>query len=828
MPMKWGIKHQVLLLALVPTFIVSTLLGAYFTSTRLQDLKETFLERGKANTLKLAQDGEYEVFSNDKSRLQNRAITTLNELGAQSVSFYTTTGEEIASAGNAVFHFIVPREHTTIIESLPTPDRSIDSSKWTTTHRISPEFTSNHQNHKLLIKENPNTIAFITPIKTIEELNDVHSDLTHTEKLIGWLKVELETKSITLGKHQILLHSSMIFLLGLLCSGIYAVHLGRNVTRPILTLAEAVERIKGGELSTRVEISSYRELEILASGVNTMALSLKNAHAELQNKVDQATLSLRRTLETIEVQNIELEIARRAAENANKIKSEFLADMSHEIRTPLNGVIGFINLLQKSELNQKQQDYIITIQKSASNLLAIINDILDFSKIEAGKLRIEYTTMDIRDCIDEVLNLLAPYAHEKNIALVPLIYSDVPPLVFGDPLRIKQIITNLVNNAIKFTEQGSVIIRVMLEHQTNSQLTIRINVSDTGVGLSIEEQKILFQAFNQDKAGTTRKFGGTGLGLVICKKLVEQMGGTIGVESEPHKGSTFWFTFQVSKHEPSDKTKKSLIEASSHSNTEPLNTKQMETRLNVSNTLQSKNSDVFILAVDDNPENLKLITVLLEDMDIKVMAVESAEEAIKAVGQQHFDLILMDIRMPKMDGIEASHIIRNLEANAHQKATPIIALTAHALASEKEALLTAGIDDYLAKPIGELELKKILQKWIPTLRLDTLPTKIIDWELGKKLAGGRSELAKEFLRKLIASLPQDKAYINKDYAEKDWEALRNHVHKLHGACCYCGVPQLKEAAKNLETAVASHSLDTMYTHLEALNLAIDMLLKEAI
>jgi len=826
--MKWGIKHQVLLLALVPTVIVSTLLGAYFTSTRLQVMRETFLERGKANTLKLAQAGEYGVVSRSRDTLQKLAITTLNELDAQCVSFYTDTGETLASAGSPVFHFNVPKENT-IEEPSSTYDQLLSTFKWTatkdnTTHKM----ISVHPSHKLSIKENHHTIAFMAPITIFEELNDVHSDLTHTEKLVGWLKLELESNSINLAKHQILLHSSMIFLLGLICSGLYAIHLGRNVTRPILTLAGAVERIKRGDLNTRVEISSYRELETLASGINTMALSLNNAHAELQKKVDQATLSLRRTLETIEVQNIELEIARRTAENANKIKSEFLADMSHEIRTPLNGVIGFINLLQKTELNQKQHDYITTIQKSANNLLAIINDILDFSKIEAGKLRIEYTPMDIRDCIDEVLNLLAPYAHEKNIALVPLIYSDIPSVVFGDPLRIKQIITNLVNNAIKFTEQGSVIIRVMLENQTNSHLTIRVNVSDTGVGLSPEEQKILFQAFNQAKVGTTRKFGGTGLGLVICKKLVEQMGGTIGVESEPQKGSTFWFTFQVSKHEATEKTKKTSQETSSYLNASPPTIPQKKTSLEPSaNTFQLKNSEIRILAVDDNPENLKLITVLLEDMGLSVTAVESAEEAIKAIGQQHFDLILMDIRMPKMDGIEASHAIRDLEKNSNRQATPIIALTAHALLSERKALLAAGIDDYLAKPIGEPELKKVLQKWIPSISLNASSSKVIDWELGKKLAGGRAELAKEFLEKLITSLPQEKVYINEAYLQKNWEALRNHVHKLHGACCYCGVPQLKEAAQKLETAAASRALDDIPTYLDAFNLAVDILLKES-
>lgn len=771
--MQLGIKNRVLLLALAPTITISILLVAYFVSTRLHDLQEAFRAQGEAMALKLAPTGEYGVFSKNNLLLEKLANTALKEPNVASVGFYTDTGEAVATAGKPSTPFI------------PT----------NVMHPISVQ---------VFTQENTDSVDFMVPITIYKELNDTHSDFTQTETLIGWLKLELETKSMRLREYQILSHASIIFLLGLSISALLAYRMGRNLTRPILEIAKAVKQIREGVLNTRIHVSAYPELKILGSGINSMAEALENAHEELQHKVDQATLSLRRTLETIEVQNIELEISRRAAENATKVKSEFLADMSHEIRTPLNGVVGFINLLQKTELNQKQQEYISTIQKSANNLLAILNDILDFSKIEAGKLRIERSLMDIRECIDETLNLLAPHAHEKNIALIPLIYSDVPTHILGDPLRIKQIVTNLVSNAIKFTEQGSVIVRVMLENEAFSHTTIRIHVTDTGIGLSPEDQKVLFQAFNQTKTGATHKLGGTGLGLVICKKLVEQMGGTIGVESEPQKGSTFWFTFQVENY----------------AGTPP--TTELPTSSFVSD-LNNLKIPISVLAVDDNPENLKLIRILLEDMGIQVTTAESGKEAIEAVRQKAFQLILMDIRMPNMNGVEASEAIRNLEATYHRKKTPIIALTAHALASEKKALLEAGINDYLSKPIGETELKNILQKWI---QLSTV-SKIIDWELGKKLAGGKMELAKEFFEKLIATLPDEKKQINENYLKRDWENLRNHVHKLHGACCYCGVPELKNCAQKLETAVASRISDIIKPHLDAFNFAIDAVLAEA-
>ncbi|HQZ87318.1 MAG TPA: ATP-binding protein [Gammaproteobacteria bacterium] len=649
-------------------------------------------------------------------------------------------------------------------------------------------------------------------LKLEKELNDTHSDLGQIENLSGWLKLELETKSIKLREYQILAKAILIFLFGLSISALLAYRMGRNLSHPILEMGKVVNKIREGALNTRTQVSSYPELKMLGSGINAMAETLENAHNELQHKINQATLSLRRTLETIEVQNIELEMSRRAAEHANKIKSEFLADMSHEIRTPLNGVVGFVNLLQKTELNPKQQEYIRTIQKSANNLLAILNDILDFSKMEAGKLRIERSIMDVRECIDEILNLLLPHAQEKNIALIPLIYSDVPAQVLGDPLRIKQIVTNLVSNAIKFTERGSVIVRVMLENESFPHTTLRVNVTDTGIGLSPEEQKVLFHAFNQTKSA--HKSGGTGLGLVISKKLVEQMGGTIGVESEPQQGSTFWFTFQV----------ESTPQVEFTAQVEPtLETQPALTSSTLSSFVPSLDvlePPVNVLAVDDNPENLKLIRILLEDMGIEVTTTDNGKAAIVAVRQKTFDLILLDIRMPNMTGLEAAHIIRNVEAEYHRKPTPIIALTANALAAEKESLFKNDINDYLAKPIGEIELKNILKKWIQS------ETNVctIDWALGKQLAGGRVELAQEFFEKLREILPLEKQRINDDYQKRNWQAFSDRIHKLHGACCYCGVPELKSCVQTLEAAAVSCLPDIIKPHLEAFNLAVDAVL----
>lgn len=777
--MKGSIKYPVCLLAFVPTLILSLLLGTYFISIRSQDIEERLCQYGESMALKLALDSEYGVFTRNTSILQDLARQTLHQANIQSVSFYHVTGKQLALAGKSLSVF-----------SLPNETENLDAT--------------------LTLKKNPDHIVLLVPIKVFKETDYIRAYAKGIDNLVGWLKLELNTQSIRLDEHKLIWQAALLCLLSLILSGLLAFWLERTVTRPIEKIADSVGQIKQGKLNTRIKISTYRELELLASGINLMTEDLESAHTELHKKIEQSLFSLRRTLETIEVQNIELEIARRTAENANKVKSEFLVNMSHEIRTPLNGVIGFTNLLAKTELTQKQAEYVLIVQKSAHNLLAIINDVLDFSKIETGNFKIDRTRMDIRACVTETLNLLAAHAQEKNLSLIPLIYSDVPIYLMGDPLRLKQIITNLVNNAIKFTEQGKVIIRVMLEQDNDPRIILRISVTDTGVGLSADKQKILLQTLNQIKFGSTRRLGGAGLGLVICKKLVEQMGGVIGVESEPQKGATFWFTVQVEK----------IVDTP---NLQPIPSKLPIPSFDLPSSTFKLEIPLKILAVDDNPDNLRLLAILLEDMGAAVTTVDSAEKAIAIIKQQTFQLIFMDIRMPNMNGMTAARIIRQLEVAEHRNRTPIIALTAHALENEKKELLEAGIDDYLAKPLNESEFKLLIQRWVHPSDTQTA----IDWELSKKLAGGRMELAQEFLEKLIAALPQEKTQINENFFKKDWNTLRNNIHKLHGACCYCGVPQLKQCTQKLESVVETHTLETIQPYLKAFNKAVDAVLAES-
>jgi two-component system, sensor histidine kinase len=427
------------------------------------------------------------------------------------------------------------------------------------------------------------------------------------------------------------------------------------------------------------------------------SFSLFQAAIALEAKVKERTGALQDTLRTLEQTNNDLKASNDAAQAASRAKSAFLAAMSHELRTPMNGVVGMSELLMTTDLSRVQVKSVETIRRSALSLLTILNDILDFSKIEAGQMTLEATPFNLRKTADEVLALLRPQVEGKGLDLIMDWPNNLPSAVIGDPTRIAQIITNLVGNALKFTSSGYVRLRARLGKKHDNRQEYRFEIEDTGIGINEEAMGRLFTSFSQADSSTTRKFGGTGLGLAIVRRLSELMGGACGVTSEVGKGSCFWFSVSL---EPNMNSEANL-------------TTRSFARFRTPAALDGTSRKLRILLVEDNPINQEVASALLETLHCECTIADNGRLALAALAESgDFDLVLMDCQMPEMDGFEATKRIRadECESGGH---IPIIALTANAMAGDRELCLAAGMDDFLSKPFQLHELSGMLGKWSP-------------------------------------------------------------------------------------------------------------------
>ncbi len=614
---NWGIKNRIMLVAFLPAISISLLLGVLYTLNSAHEGHRLL----KQKSLTITNQAKQLATSASSSKhtqilLKSLLRSALQDQDVRSISILSDKGDIMLHAG--------PQSYT-----------AYQVNQFADGAEVPVEGSQN----LLFIAELPFTAG-------------KNSEIAPP----AWVVVETNLSRLRLEYYQKILTSTIVAGLGLAISLFFALRASRDLVTPIGQITQVLSDLKEGKLESRLFIEASHEMKELASGVNALAGSLNNAYEEMQQNVDQATEDLRQTLETIEIQNIELDIARKEALEASRVKSEFLANMSHEIRTPLNGILGFTNLLLKGHLSHTQRDHLLTIKKSSEILLTIINDILDFSKIEAGKLQLDRIPLKLKETLEDVLTMLAPSAHQKGLELVAIVYDDVPNNVFGDPLRIKQIITNLVSNAVKFTQSGEIIVRAMIEDLQNSKALIKITVTDTGVGLSRIQQESLFHAFSQADASTARQYGGTGLGLVISRRLIEEMGGQIGVESELGKGSTFWVKL------PCDIVKNALEEEPS----------------------LALASERVIYYEPHQPSRLS-VTHMLESWKLQVSTVDSLKQMLDQIStaqveHKGYALAIIGAGKLELNSAQLKSVVRELEYNRDCRTmllTPTIDETNH-------------------------------------------------------------------------------------------------------------------------------------------------------
>ncbi len=866
---KYGLRARVLAFTILPTLIIGGLMAGYFTFHRYQQLENNLIDQGINIIEPLAIASEYGMTQHSRESLKRLIGLThrKNSPLIKSIAVFTQDNQLFVTSN---YH----RDFT----RLQLPDGE-----------PIPELTS--------ITLYGDDIILRTPIQAETTMDGFPLPSDVEPPMIGYISMQMTTDRAMLLHYRDTFFAIIMVLLGVAVSTLFGFRLVKSVTQPITNMVQAVHKIREGRLDTRVSGELTGELDMLKNGINAMAKALSEYHEEMQQNIDQATSDLRETLEQIEIQNVELDMAKKRAQEAARVKSEFLANMSHELRTPLNGVIGFTRQLLKTSLTPSQTDYMQTIEKSARNLLGIINDILDFSKLEAGKLQLEHIPFSLRDTLNETMHLLGPSAHDKQLELSLRVDADVPDTLTGDPMRLQQVLTNLTGNAIKFTERGNVDVHIEQLGSSNHKVKLNVRIRDTGIGISEEQQRQLFQAFNQADSSISRRYGGTGLGLVITQKLVQQMGGQIRFESELDKGSVFSFSLDLevsplpqtdqlpldrihnkrlwllepdpfaraallallaewqldvqlltndapwpemseqdivligsstlhtpqqvlsrldslsgqqqntivllSSHEPA-LYEAMLTHGAQHCLSKPLNHRKLLHALLTPEASRQQLpaqpsarqlQPIKVLAVDDNAANLKLIAAMLREMVTQVVLCKNGKEAVKQAQSQPFDIIFMDIQMPIMDGISATQAIRSQSLNTE---TPIVAVTAHAIPGERERLIRQGMDDYLAKPIDESMLARLITDFAHR-RHQIVGDQQIDWALAVRQAAGKEDLAREMLTMLLASFDEVEPVLDAALAGAidDSEVLAQ-LHRLNGGCAYSGVPGLQRLLSQLE------------------------------
>jgi two-component system, sensor histidine kinase and response regulator len=757
------------------------------------------------------------------------------------------------------------------------------------------------------------------------------------QKAIGRVHLEFNLNRLRSGLQNIVVLGIVLTLILLVISSIIATWVAGVLSRPILGLASHMKTVsEDQDYALRVEKEANDEVGLLVDGFNSMLSTIEEREHELNAyRHDLETLVAERTDE-LETRNQDLIAAKDIAEKASQAKSEFLANMSHEIRTPMNGVLGMADLLSRTNLEERQRNFVSKIRQSGENLLTVINDVLDFSKIEAGKLNLDLQNFNLRETVEDQMDLLADSAHRKNLEFCVFFDSGLPAQLRGDHSRLRQILTNLIANAIKFTDDGEISVQISHQERTESTITVRFDITDTGIGIAAEDQDKLFTSFQQADNSASRKYGGTGLGLSIVRQLATLMGGDVGLVSSPGQGSTFWveLTFEKTATATPELSGKATIpdglrvlvvddnrtscdvlgsylrqhQLDCRSTTDPesvvailseakqeqpfdvvlidmvmptLDGFHLARRIRQNNSianipiliLSSMNTDEEEILITDNtingyltkpvrqsqliekichvinepkPLNLKtapanakgdgrkpafeasillaedneinqLVAVEhLADLGCRVTVVADGWEAVNAVERGGYDLVFMDCQMPELDGFEATRIIRTNERSTDQH-VPIVALTAHALADDRQKCLDAGMDDYLSKPFKPEQLYETLTRWLKVITDITVDTADVencsprsdtglDTTIIAPLRVGKPDLWKKLVGVYLKNTSESLTAMEQALADGDYASVLLMVHTLRSSSANVGGMRLSELCQNFETAIRGENL----------------------